>query len=763
MKLLDKAEITNFRGIYKGIVNHEEKNLYVKIPHYQRPYKWTPEQIEKLFEDYRRNKEMSGDPNYFVGSIVTVKEDDKDFHDIIDGQQRITTVYLLNYLKFLLLRVYTLEEISFGRTGTVDTLMTKLEKTYYPYIGCNNIDKIKNLHDELLKKNDAKDGAKNEDERNQIIENMKIMYMEGMNLPVNILDDIDAYHESAVKGLKKFLSIDNLSLRYARTHYNNKLKEALSSVSIIYSESRSPIFHIQEVGSTDIDHNIQTYIIALQNEFYEVERLTQEDATPKVKCQQMIQCLDDIIDSLKFCIISTCNYEDAYTLFEVLNDRALAIEDIDLIKNMLFRTYCQQSDDTEDEKDKNIQKLDELWGNDIFSNGISVNQSKLIQLLGTSYLTGDSSIMYNEDSRFRKSIQDNYLSKVYPNGTNYNFVNIFNDISVYQMIKEITNYVKLKYNNVYPVAVKAEWEIDKSITYKTIHLLYALNMKGVLAALTNQIIREFMEKYVQGSTVEVSMNQYRSYIERLMTDKNNSDSEFENIHITAFELWKCALLSKSAELPRKIAKTYIEKVNAKKHEMEHVILDTQDYEQAKKELKEWTDAWRYNASKQRDFKIRVFMLNLCKTSKKDDTELEYGPGHFTVADSETIQLDHLEANHPVKDHISEYFMPVDDRDDRNNYVDSLGNFMILDGTDNNAKDNKPLYNALSFYEHMGQHWLIDELTEMINNPSYSKVGPGNIRIPKEEFFNERKNRLQSYFLAVASRKFKEKKVEIKPV
>ncbi|MBR6446227.1 MAG: DUF262 domain-containing protein [Prevotella sp.] len=68
------------------------------IPSYQRPYAWEKEQAETLFDDlldfYKNQPE---DDNYFLGSIVLIKEDDenKPYSDVIDGQQRLTSLTIL--------------------------------------------------------------------------------------------------------------------------------------------------------------------------------------------------------------------------------------------------------------------------------------------------------------------------------------------------------------------------------------------------------------------------------------------------------------------------------------------------------------------------------------------------------------------------------------------------------------------------------------------------------------------------------------------
>lgn len=68
-------------------------SLY-QIPRYQRPYSWGDDQLEKLWEDLIEAKE--NDPNYFLGSVITAKpEDSTSYLDIVDGQQRLTTLTIL--------------------------------------------------------------------------------------------------------------------------------------------------------------------------------------------------------------------------------------------------------------------------------------------------------------------------------------------------------------------------------------------------------------------------------------------------------------------------------------------------------------------------------------------------------------------------------------------------------------------------------------------------------------------------------------------
>ncbi len=70
-----------------------------RVPDYQRPYSWTPEQARELVEDLlgfiqANPGPIAKMPSYFLGSIVLIKADSPDA-DIVDGQQRLTTLTLL--------------------------------------------------------------------------------------------------------------------------------------------------------------------------------------------------------------------------------------------------------------------------------------------------------------------------------------------------------------------------------------------------------------------------------------------------------------------------------------------------------------------------------------------------------------------------------------------------------------------------------------------------------------------------------------------
>ncbi len=64
------------------------------IPRFQRDYSWTEEEWEDLWMDILGTLKVGGEPAHYMGYLVLQSENDKVF-DVIDGQQRLTTLSLI--------------------------------------------------------------------------------------------------------------------------------------------------------------------------------------------------------------------------------------------------------------------------------------------------------------------------------------------------------------------------------------------------------------------------------------------------------------------------------------------------------------------------------------------------------------------------------------------------------------------------------------------------------------------------------------------
>jgi len=97
----------NLKSIFDIIRN--EMNFF--IPSYQRGYKWDRQQVEDLLNDiYDFSTKKSLDSEFYcLQPIVVLKENER--YRIIDGQQRITTIYIiLKYLEDILNDEYFIDK-----------------------------------------------------------------------------------------------------------------------------------------------------------------------------------------------------------------------------------------------------------------------------------------------------------------------------------------------------------------------------------------------------------------------------------------------------------------------------------------------------------------------------------------------------------------------------------------------------------------------------------------------------------------------------
>ena len=65
------------------------------IPSYQRPYAWTVDEASELFDDLYSFYSSEKEDSYFLGSIVLIKQENQPYSEVIDGQQRLTTLTIL--------------------------------------------------------------------------------------------------------------------------------------------------------------------------------------------------------------------------------------------------------------------------------------------------------------------------------------------------------------------------------------------------------------------------------------------------------------------------------------------------------------------------------------------------------------------------------------------------------------------------------------------------------------------------------------------
>lgn len=72
------------------LANSAEKLI---IPRYQRPYSWNIENLKELIDDIKKSD--GGDNGHFIGTVIRCSRGNNSYWEIVDGQQRLTSISIL--------------------------------------------------------------------------------------------------------------------------------------------------------------------------------------------------------------------------------------------------------------------------------------------------------------------------------------------------------------------------------------------------------------------------------------------------------------------------------------------------------------------------------------------------------------------------------------------------------------------------------------------------------------------------------------------
>lgn len=113
---MDIQERTKITGSAKSFAQIFSDEYSFFIPFYQRPYSWNKDNITELLTDFlahikeiNNERQLRQSEPYFLGSIVLIKEEGIPEAQIIDGQQRLTTMNML----FSMLRYFSIDNDMF--------------------------------------------------------------------------------------------------------------------------------------------------------------------------------------------------------------------------------------------------------------------------------------------------------------------------------------------------------------------------------------------------------------------------------------------------------------------------------------------------------------------------------------------------------------------------------------------------------------------------------------------------------------------------
>lgn len=96
------------------------------IPIYQRNYNWGIEEITLLLQDIYESYKKDNSQEYFLGSLVVFKRESTSIYEVIDGQQRLTTLHLI--LNLLWSEINKLQPLAYDSRPEVVSFFSHLRR-----------------------------------------------------------------------------------------------------------------------------------------------------------------------------------------------------------------------------------------------------------------------------------------------------------------------------------------------------------------------------------------------------------------------------------------------------------------------------------------------------------------------------------------------------------------------------------------------------------------------------------------------------------
>ena len=80
---------------HKYSIEEAFRECFYIVPDYQREYVWTDKEVHQLLEDIGEQIDAGTTREYFIGTVLVSPTKQKNHYEVIDGQQRLTTFFLL--------------------------------------------------------------------------------------------------------------------------------------------------------------------------------------------------------------------------------------------------------------------------------------------------------------------------------------------------------------------------------------------------------------------------------------------------------------------------------------------------------------------------------------------------------------------------------------------------------------------------------------------------------------------------------------------
>lgn len=257
-----------FTPHHKSLDQILETGATYVIPAYQRPYSWEAigksdqnNQVNRMWDDlWEFFASGAMDKEYFLGSMVIISKGQRTF-EVIDGQQRLTTVVLLFAAMRCFLRGVLDSGAENGMRRFLEGAIGRIEQILYNSVGISLVQELK----------------------------VKIRHESG--------HDFDAVLNAAIRCEAGPGASDSRYLAVTERYFRNR----------------------------------DYFLARLRQQFLPGDQFTADSANRFNDFFTFLGARVSIV------MISTTDFDTAYSIFEILNNRGLPLSGLDLLRNLIIR------------------------------------------------------------------------------------------------------------------------------------------------------------------------------------------------------------------------------------------------------------------------------------------------------------------------------------------------------------------------------------------------------------------------------------------
>lgn len=599
MKINIEPNLQTSKNIFFADENQSNdiKIKRLEVPIYQREYDWEEDEIERLLSDLDNyvddiDKQDSNE-SYFTGAVILEKNEyPNNKFEVVDGQQRLTTFFLLNFLHYLVI--------------------------YYRYTNTSLVGlKGRALH-----------------RRQQKLEQSLIII--GQRLSYGDFDNT-VFEEGNEDEIQDRISgsylTDKMQLKFCiKDETNNDLLKSTVSNSEIFKSNNK--LNLNAPNDNRYGENLIIIFTYLLNKNI-------DEADNNDKLLELIQSqIENYIEYAGVALIVSENKDDSFKLFEVLNDTARKLTVLDLLKNFFVKHLKNNFSNDQwmklKENESNIKRVN-LINDLIKSEGYTKTSREY------SYLSNQ---IKDRVKFYREENISDYFERL------FNLSHNLKSITEKDFYKKELNINSLRWNLAAIHKLKFHW--GRQVMISIFHLSYIIKKEKVIDSnIWNDVDHDNIEKY----------------------------DKFEALYlITSDLLIKIGLVSKvnnlsAKHLPdtaKKILKKYNDLLNKNKfstNEIDEFISDVKNISQ------------EYFNNQKKSFETNIKSLRYTNNSHKGTMKfllyILYNKGENAHYNVNNMSLEHIE---PISGTGEGYF----NDDERESYINSLGNIVLI-GQSKNSK------------------------------------------------------------------------------